>query len=306
MCPVSRFARPKGAFLEMKGKTYTFFIASTPGKLKKLVVPAYVLHGIAVLAIIGGITVVAAAGSYSRMLWKVGNYNALRHDQQTLKKQYKALQSTVADTNQRLDSLQSLATEVAMTYGVLRYHPAAFDQSDNPANTQDAFDRTIEQYSFLKRNASLIGGGLHLISPLNFADSSYTPSIWPVMGHITDSFCERLDQFSGEGAFHTGVDVASDYGAPVHATADGVITIAETHAGYGRLVVIDHGFGITTWYAHLSSFSAVVGARIKRGEVVGYTGISGRSTGPHVHYEVGMNNGPINPWRYMKSSPAGD
>src|SRR4029077_20778626 len=115
------------AQLKMKGKTYTFFIASTPGKLKKLIVPAYVLHGIAVLAIIGGITVVAAAGSYSRMLWKVGNYNALRHDQQTLKRQYKELQSTVADTNQRLDSLQSLATEVAMTYGVLRYHPAAFD-----------------------------------------------------------------------------------------------------------------------------------------------------------------------------------
>src|SRR6202023_562738 len=102
----------------MKGKTYTFFIASTPGKLKKLIVPAYVLHSIAVLAIIGGITVVAAAGSYSRMLWKVGNYNALRHDQQTLKRQYQELQNTVADTNQRLDSLQSLATEVAISYAV--------------------------------------------------------------------------------------------------------------------------------------------------------------------------------------------
>ena len=293
----------------MKGKTYTFFIASTPGKLKKLIVPAYVLHGIAVLAIIGGITVVAAAGSYSRMLWKVGNYNALRHDQQTLKRQYQDLQNTVADTNQRLDSLQSLATEVAMTYGVLRYHPAAFDIGDNPVTPQDAFDRSVEQYTFLKRNAAVIAissGGLRLMPAMSFADSSYTPSIWPVLGHITDSFGERLDPFSGEGAFHTGVDVASDYGAPVHATGDGIITIAENHAGYGRLVVIDHGFGITTWYAHLSSFSAVPGARIKRGEVVGYTGISGRSTGPHVHYEVRMNNAPINPWRYMRATPAGD
>ena len=293
----------------MKGKTYTFFIASTPGKLKKLIVPAYVLHGIAVLAIIGGITVVAAAGSYSRMLWKVGNYNALRHDQQTLKRQYQELQNTVADTNQRLDSLQSLATEVAMTYGVLRYHPAAFDVGDNPVTPQDAFDRSVEQYTFLKRNAAVIAvssGGLRLMPAMSFADSSYTPSIWPVLGHITDSFGERLDPFSGEGAFHTGVDVATDYGAPVHATADGIITIGENHAGYGRLVVIDHGFGITTWYAHLSSFSAVPGARVKRGEVVGYTGISGRSTGPHVHYEVRMNNAPINPWRYMRATPAGD
>jgi murein DD-endopeptidase MepM/ murein hydrolase activator NlpD len=293
----------------MSRKNYTFFIASTPGKLRKLIVPAYVLHALAALAIIGGITVTAAVGSYSRMLWKVGNYNALRHDQETLKKQYRQLQSNVEDTNQRLDSLQSLATEVAMTYGVLRYHPAAFDQSDNPVSEQDAFDRSVEQYTFLKRNAAAIAistGGLRLMPAMSFADSEYTPSIWPVLGHITDSFGERLDPFSGEGAFHTGVDVASDYGAPVHATADGVVTIAEDHAGYGRLVVIDHGFGITTWYAHLSAFSAVRGARVKRGEVVGYTGISGRSTGPHVHYEVRMNNAPVNPWRYMRATPAGD
>jgi murein DD-endopeptidase MepM/ murein hydrolase activator NlpD len=293
----------------MKGKNYTFFIASTPGKLRKLIIPAYVLHGLAVLVIIGGISLTWAVGSYSRMLWKVGNYNALRHDQETLKKQYRQLQSNVQDTNQRLDSLQSLATEVAMTYGVLRYHPAAFDQGDDPVTQQDAFDRSVEQYSFLKRNAAVIAisaGGLRLMPSMSFADSEYTPSIWPVMGHITDSFGERLDPFSGEGAFHTGVDVASDYGAPVHATADGVVTIADDHAGYGRLVVIDHGFGITTWYAHLSAFSAVAGSKVKRGEVVGYTGISGRSTGPHVHYEVRVNNAPVNPWRYMKATPAGD
>jgi murein DD-endopeptidase MepM/ murein hydrolase activator NlpD len=293
----------------MKGRTYTFYIASTPGKLKKLIVSAYLLHGIAVLALIGGVTVIAAAGSYTRMLWKVGNYNALRHDQETLKKQYRQLQTTVNDTNQRLDSLQSLATEVAMTYGVLRYHPAAFDSSDNPVTAADAFDRSVEQYTFLKRNAAAIAvssNGLRLMPAMSFADSTYTPAIWPVLGHITDSFGERLDPFSGEGAFHTGVDVSSDYGAPVHATGDGIITIAENHAGYGRLVVIDHGFGITTWYAHLSSFSAIAGARVKRGEVVGYTGISGRSTGPHVHYEVRVNNAPVNPWRYMRSTPAGD
>src|SRR5207253_10546695 len=90
----------------MRGKSYTFYIASTPGKLRKVIVPAYVLHGVAVLALIGSITVTVAVGSYSRMLWKVGNYNALRHDQETLKKQYQQLQSTVNDTNQCLDSLQ--------------------------------------------------------------------------------------------------------------------------------------------------------------------------------------------------------
>jgi murein DD-endopeptidase MepM/ murein hydrolase activator NlpD len=243
------------------------------------------------------------------MLWKVGNYNALRHDQETLKKQYRQLQTTVNDTNQRLDSLQSLATEVAMTYGVLRYHPIAFDTTDNPASPQDAFDRTIEQYTFLQRNAAAIAvsaGGLRLLPATSFADSAYLPSMWPVMGHITASFGERLDPFSGEGEFHTGVDVAADYGAPVHATADGIVILAQNDAGYGRLVVIDHGFGITTWYGHLSAFGTIVGSRVKRGQVIGYVGISGRSTGPHVHYEVRVNNAPVNPWRYMKSNPVGD
>ncbi len=201
----------------ISGKNYTFYIASTPGKLRKHIVPAYVLHGLAALALIGSITVVAAVGSYSRMLWKVGNYNALRHDQENLKKQYRDLQSTVKDTNQRLDSLQSLATEVAMTYGVLRYHPAAFDQADDTASPQDSFDRSLQQYSFLKRNAAAIAissGGLRMMPSMVFSDSNYTPSIWPVLGHISDSFGERMDPFSGEGAFHTGVDVAADYGAP--------------------------------------------------------------------------------------------
>lgn len=294
----------------ISGKNYTFYIATTPGKLRKLIVPAYLLHGLAVLVIIGSITVAAAVGSYSRMLWKVGNYNALRHDQETLKKQYRDLQTTVKDTNQRLDSLQSLATEVAMTYGVMRYHPAAFEQMDSAATPEDAFDRSVEQYSFLKRNAAAIAvsaGGLRLLPASAFADSSYTPSIWPVLGHITDGFGERLDPFSGEGAFHTGVDVGTDYGAPVHVTADGMVLDAGQHTGYGRVVIVDHGFGLTTWYAHLSSYAVITGTRVKRGEVIGYTGISGRSTGPHVHYEVRMNNAPVNPWRYMKATaPSAD
>ena len=293
----------------ISSKNYTFYIASTPGKMRKLIVPAYVLHGIAALALIGSITVLAAVGSYSRMLWKVGNYNAVRQERDVWKKQVRELQSTVKDTNQRLDAVQSLATDVAMTFGVMKYHPAAFEQTDAPATPEDVFDRSVEQFTFLKRNATAIAvsaGGLRMMPSMAFADSNYTPSVWPVLGHITDSFGERLDPFSGEGAFHTGVDVGADYGAGVHATADGVVLDVGQHSGYGRVVILDHGFGITTWYAHLSAYAVVAGTRIKRGEVLGYTGISGRSTGPHVHYEVRVNNAPVNPWRYMRSNPSAD
>jgi len=293
----------------ISSKNYTFYIASTPGKMRKLVVPAYVLHGLAALAIIGSITVLAAVGSYSRMLLKVGNYNAVRQERDVWKKQVRELQSTVKDTNQRLDAVQSLATDVAMTFGVMKYHPAAFEQTDAPSSPEEVFDRSVDQFTFLKRNAAAIAvsaEGLRMMPSMAFADSNYTPSIWPVLGHITDAFGERLDPFSGEGAFHTGVDVGADYGAPVYATADGIVLDAGQHTGYGRVVIIDHGFGITTWYAHLSAYAVVPGTRVKRGEVIGYTGISGRSTGPHVHYEVRVNNAPVNPWRYMRSNPSGD
>ena len=89
------------------------------------------------------------------------------------------------------------------------------------------------------------------------------------------------------------------------AAADGVVVYAGWEEGYGRLVVIDHGFGISTCYAHLSAFNAQVGTRVDRGDVIGYVGDSGRSTGPHLHYEVRINNTPVNPWRYLRSSMEG-
>jgi len=123
-----------------------------------------------------------------------------------------------------------------------------------------------------------------------------------VVGEITGHFGERLDPFSGEGAFHAGMDIASHYGDGVRATADGVVAVVEQRAGYGRLIVIDHGFGVTTWYGHLSGFQTHAGTRVKRGDIIGFEGDSGRSTGPHLHYEVRIYNTPVNPWRYLSTA----
>jgi murein DD-endopeptidase MepM/ murein hydrolase activator NlpD len=295
----------------LKPETYTFFMASNRrGTMRKVSVPVYALHLLAILAVVGGVTVAAAVGSYSRMLWKVGDYNSLRRQQESLQNQYKQLQSTVVDTDQRLDSLQSLATEVAMTYGIVRLPQSPFAGDDPPAETETAFHRSVAQYQFLERNASAVAvenAGLQLMpEPALAADSEFTPSLWPVVGTLTAGFGERLDPFSGEGAFHTGVDISSQYGTAVRATADGVVTGAEEHVGYGRLVVLDHGFGVTTFYGHLSAFNVTPGQRVNRGDVIGYVGVSGRSTGPHVHYEVRINGAPVNPMRYLRSTVAGD
>ncbi len=298
----------------MKPRSYTFFIASSNrGSVRKVRVPVYALNLLMILAVVGGVTVLAAVGSYTRMLWKVGNYNALRREQDTLKQRYQQLQATVKDTNQHLSSLQSLATEVAMTYGFMRFRQSPFGLDEmgtaTPAEPQATFEHSVEQFQFLKKNATAVAlatEGLRLMPRPGLGDLRFTPSLWPVMGHISGSFGERLDPFSGEGTFHAGVDISSQYGGEVRVTADGVVTAVEIRAGYGRLVVVDHGFGISTWYGHLSGFNTRPGERVKGGEVIGYVGVSGRVTGPHVHYEVRIHGAPVNPWRYLRSASSAD
>ena len=293
----------------MKPETYTFFVASNrKGSFRKVTLPAYVLHLVIALAVVGGMTVVAAAGSYTRMLWKVANYNTLRRQQDTLKRNYQQLQSSVKDTNDRLNSLQSLATEVAMTYGFMHFRQSPFGMDEASATTNVGFEQTVAQFNFLQQNAGLGPGsvrGLRFFSS-NLADLASAPSLWPVIGHLTGTFGERMDPFSGEGAFHTGVDISSQYGDGVRVTADGLVVEADERAGYGRLVVVDHGSGITTYYGHLSSFNVVVGQQLRRGDIVGNVGVSGRSTGPHVHYEVRINGAPVNPMRYLRQASAAD
>ncbi len=294
-------------------KSYTLVIASSQrGTVRKLRVPAYALHALAALVAVGGITVLGAVGSYSRMLWKVANYDQLRREQATLQKRYSNLQEMVRDSNQRLSSLQSLATEVAVSYGIMRFRNTPFglaeEAAGNPleADAGDNHQRTVDQYYFLMKNASSVAlaaqGGLQLMPGRAWSDLSYTPSMWPVHGYISGSFGERLDPFNGEGAFHAGVDISSNYGDPVRATADGLVTAVEMRAGYGRVVVVDHGFGLSTWYGHLSGFNTNIGTRVTRGAVIGFVGTSGRATGPHVHYEVRLRGAPVNPWRYLRGA----
>ncbi|HUO36080.1 MAG TPA: M23 family metallopeptidase [Candidatus Acidoferrum sp.] len=292
----------------MRGKHYTFFIASSAsGGMQRISVPFYVVHFLALLAVVGGITLAAGFGSYSRMLWKVTNYNSLRREQDTLKVRYRELQTQVKDTNQRLDSLQSLASEVAMAYGINRFRTTPFAISDASDEPEAQFQQSVDEFNFLEKNPTVVsmsGSGVRLLPAAQLNSLGVVPSIWPVIGEITGHFGERLDPFSGEGAFHAGIDIASHVGDPVHATADGVVTVVEKRAGYGQLVVIDHGFGVTTWYGHLSRFNTEVGMRVKRGDVIGFEGDTGRSTGPHLHYEVRIYNTPINPWRYLQHAAA--
>jgi murein DD-endopeptidase MepM/ murein hydrolase activator NlpD len=132
--------------------------------------------------------------------------------------------------------------------------------------------------------------------------SAFIPSIWPVVGSLRSGVGMRGNPFGGSGTeYHKGQDIAAPMGTPVIATADGNITIAGWQRGYGWVVYIDHGNGITTRYGHLSRIDVAVGQNIRRGEQLGLVGSTGRSTGPHLHYEVRINGQPVSPLLYLPS-----
>lgn len=128
-----------------------------------------------------------------------------------------------------------------------------------------------------------------------------TPSIWPARGRISSGFGTRPSPFNpGVTQFHSAVDIAGAYGSPIYATAAGRIAYAGYRGGYGNLIIINHGYGYRTYYGHLSRFAVSTGQWVKRGQVIGYMGNSGRTTGTHLHYEVHVNGTPVNPLKYMR------
>jgi murein DD-endopeptidase MepM/ murein hydrolase activator NlpD len=131
-------------------------------------------------------------------------------------------------------------------------------------------------------------------------ERGYTPTIWPVNGKLEGGFGGRRNPFGGPGyEFHSGQDIEADWGQPVISGASGRVTFVGWQNGYGQLVVVDHGGGLTTRYGHLSHIDVDPDQAVARGQLLGKVGSTGRSTGPHLHYEVRINDQPVNPLPYL-------
>jgi murein DD-endopeptidase MepM/ murein hydrolase activator NlpD len=126
-----------------------------------------------------------------------------------------------------------------------------------------------------------------------------TPSIWPAHGWLSSTVGNRRDPINGGRDFHEGLDISADRGTPVYATADGTVSSAGYEGGYGNLVVLAHEYGLETRYGHLSKFLTTPGAKVKRGDIIGLVGSTGRSTGSHLHYEVRVNGRLLNPLQLL-------
>jgi murein DD-endopeptidase MepM/ murein hydrolase activator NlpD len=265
---------------------------SLHGRLRRIQIPHQALYSVLILAVIGFFSVAGFAFSYARMVWKVAHYNSLRREIDTLRARYRELQTVNKQKTEQLATLEMFASEVSVAYGLERKTAAETAAS---AELMPTFRETLQEYDFLK-TASLSREFRQY--PHQWQVNS-RPSLWPVLGRIQSPFGARTDPFSGEGAIHTGVDISAAVGTPVKATGDGVVVRAEWAGRYGRLVVIDHGNGIQSWYAHLSAFEVLAGQEVRRGDVIALSGASGHVTGPHVHYEIRMAGTPINPYPWL-------
>jgi len=197
------------------------------------------------------------------------------------------------ELSSRVEAVEDTSRKLAEKSGVVQ------ENAYSPGTGGPAFLLEPESLPALEEKMT------HLEKDLNAYEAvmrgrGYTPSVWPVVGKLESAFGGRRNPFGGGSyEFHTGQDIDAPWGAPVSAGATGKVSFVGWQNGYGQLVVIDHGGGLTTRYGHLSHIAVSQGTTVRRGEFVGKVGSTGRSTGPHLHYEVRINDEPVNPLQYL-------
>jgi murein DD-endopeptidase MepM/ murein hydrolase activator NlpD len=305
---------------------YILFVSrDEEGRVRKIPIPLHYAYGFVAAAVVGAFTIAGLAGSYTRMLLKTESFNQVRQERETLRKNYQQMARIAHDKDVQVASLGALANEVTALYGMRQNRispisaarvdaakaaaaptPASLAVSENP--TPQNIKLSIDQLYALRNDAMsgrvsrALSGGFTPSLTGDWTQYADAPSLWPIEGRVTSSFGERQDPFNGEGAFHSGIDIAAAYGTAVRAAADGDVAKAGFGSGYGREIMIEHGHDLLTLYGHLSSIAVVEGEHVTRGQVIGYVGQSGRSTGPHLHYEVRVHDVPVNPHKYLRDT----
>lgn len=288
---------------------YTLYVVGQGGKAWKIRIPRVALGALAGFAAAFLLIFMVMAVSYARMLLKVSNYDQLRTDREVLTTKCHLLENLVQHTNIKLTSLEGLASQVAETYGLTKTarkpvsDPVSSFTSEGGRGSESSFRNSLYVFNLIEqaaltpsRNPLLLG----LLSSPEI-DAKHIPSIWPVYGEVTAGFGERVDPFTNEDAFHPGMDIAARYGSPVRTSADGIVQQAGWgEPGFGNIIIVDHGSGIETIYCHLSKIYVVEGQLVKQAQEIGAVGLTGRTTGPHLHYEVLIHETPVNPERFLQ------
>lgn len=218
----------------------------------------------------------------------------IERENQRLKAENDKQRQELQNLNNRVDAVEDTSRKLAEVSGVDEQNRATRGQGGpaRPVDSAAALAALEAKTAKLERDMRMYESFLR--------SQGMIPSIWPVNGKLESGVGGRRNPFGGRGfEYHEGQDIDAEYGTPVQVAAAGKVTIAGWQRGYGNVVYVDHGRGISTRYGHLSAIDVTVGQMVSRGQTIGLVGSTGRSTGPHLHYEVRINNQPVDPKPYL-------
>lgn len=217
----------------------------------------------------------------------------IERENQRLRAENAKQRQELQNLNNRVDAVEDTSRKLAEVSGV--QEESRVRGQGGPARPVDSAEALVA----LELKTAKLERELHMYEGF-LRQHGMTPSIWPVMGKLESGVGGRRNPFSGRGyEYHEGLDIDAGYGAPVQVAATGKVIIAGWQRGYGNVIYVDHGGGLSTRYGHLSGIGVSVGQFVMRGQTIGLVGSTGRSTGPHLHYEVRINNQPVDPRQYL-------
>ncbi len=278
------------------------FVPHARAKFRKLKVSHRLLFSIVSLVSTSLCLSTFFSVQYFTSLSQTHELSKLRHENRELQSANEQFGKSVESLRTQLRTVEDRTRKLAIIAGITTLDEASQGGSGGLRNDELAGSPYRDDVDKMSFRSTRLSKDLSELEEKFVAQSrmlSSTPSIAPVRGILTDGFGGRSDPFTREPGQHNAIDISSAVGQPIRSPADGIVVKAEWASGYGNVIYISHGYGYSTRYGHLSSFAVRPGARIKRGDVIGYVGSTGRSTGPHLHYEVRVNNNPVNPLEYI-------
>jgi murein DD-endopeptidase MepM/ murein hydrolase activator NlpD len=251
-----------------------------------------------------GLLLVVSIVHYARIAVEVHELRRLRTENRALLTKTLEYEKNAGKIQLKVEYLQRMVTKLGVMAGLEQTLPDSRVGGVGGVPGSEIHAPTIEPTPLTEMDRSL-SDLTERSSKLTtfFQDQNVllasTPSIWPVRGYLSAGFGNRIDPFTGQRDFHAGIDISTPIGTRIQAPADGVVVSAKVKGAYGNAITIDHGFGILTQYGHMASFNVRAGQRVRRGDVLGFVGNTGRSTAPHLHYEVWVRDQAQNPIHYI-------
>ncbi len=301
----------------MANKSYTLMVISDNAPVRRFHVRKSLIMQVGMgLMLLAGMGL-GAGIHYFQVARDAAENRILRDENLTLRGQLKSVRERIEHIGSTLDRVERFDQKLrAMTMLSDPQRNLAMGPTETePGMTAPATETQFTQLTSLESSKALTGRLDRLSAEATRQEQSLqelqayfqdqksllasTPSLWPARGWVTSDFGQRLDPYTADRVMHAGMDIAAPHGKEVFAPSDGTVVFAGLEGGYGNVIVIDHGYGIKTRYGHLAKLLVKAGDRVKRGSHIAAVGNTGRSTGPHLHYEVRVNGIPQNPRKFI-------